>query len=641
MISQTLTNLLVGVTYQVTGSFFDVYSQYGGSSPDSFGAYVTAPDGNHQDTLGHVTAAKTPLGLRSFSFTFTATGTVATLSLYGEQNDVGASFGVDNLVLRAQNAPSYLSDFGASSVNLYIDNAGRETATVTNKPSLFPVYDTALVPFVRTADITNTTYGGSDSLTIISTGSTHDLNATLSTYQVPVDNLVAGKPVLYGAGLPNYNQSPTAETYFGGEAVLDPFTGQQLTYTCDSNAPDDASNPCVVRDLFSRDIVYDPFQVPLLHHDGDPMFHIAGDPIVHQRGDDTLYLGGEPVFDENGNQVFTGSDPFLHSADQGEIQDRRTTVYYLVQANGSAVPINAAIFNVPSITLPTGISMSTTLHVGDFVSGYTVKTGDQFSLTIYDGTKIYDIAVTVDADGTIHLTGLASTISHSVKVALVIATPAMHASSSGEQYYGDEAALAGQPVVDGSGQPERDSSGNVILYTSTLLSATIAETETHDFTGTGQKISLLAPPLAGHAVTVIVGSTNAWRGRLLVLILTISKTGLTVGATVTIGYTAAFATETKNESYFYEGTGQSIVLGSTPVTGQSVVLTIGGVLMTEGTDFTISGQTLHVLRNSPTLGRRHARDHLHRARAAQPRGGRPRRQPADAGHLRPGDLRGR
>ena len=112
-----------------------------------------------------------------------------------------------------------------------------------------------------------------------------------------------------------------------------------------------------MRDLFTGAVQTDPFGAVLLHSTGDPMLHYAGDPVVHQRGEDQLYLGGEPVFDENGNQVFTGSDPVPHSPDQAEITDRGQTVYDLVQADGTLVAINAPSFSVPSKTVAAGTTV--------------------------------------------------------------------------------------------------------------------------------------------------------------------------------------------------------------------------------------------------------------------------------------------
>ena len=79
-------------------------------------------------------------------------------------------------------------------------------------------------------------------------------------------------------------------------------------------------------------------------------------------------------------------------------------------------------------------------------------------------------------------------------------------------------------------------------------------------------------------------------------ILTITRTGLTAGATVTVGYTAGLETETKNESYSYvpsQGV-QSIILATTPIAGQAVTVTIGGVVLQAGVDFTVSGDTLEL-----------------------------------------------
>src|SRR5262249_36387708 len=195
-----------------------------------------------------------------------------------------------------------------------------------------------------------------------------------------------GLPILQGTGLPAYYLSPDAKTYFGGEPVLDPFSGMQLTYQ--------GGEP--VRDLFTGDVVTagdvvtDPFGAPLLHAAGDPMLHIQGEPVVHVRGEKQLYLGGEPVFDENGNPVYTGTAPFTHSADQGVIQDRGQTVYYLVQTDGSAVPIGNAVFNVPKQTFANGISTSTELVATTLAHHVIDTTQDQVSITVYDGTDIYN-----------------------------------------------------------------------------------------------------------------------------------------------------------------------------------------------------------------------------------------------------------
>src|SRR5262249_36554715 len=151
---------------------------------------------------------------------------------------------------------------------------------------------------------------------------------------------------------------------------------------------------------------------------------------VHVRGEAQVFLGGEPVFDEHGNQVFTGTDPFTHAPDQAQIDDRRQTVYVLVQSKTSKVAIDAPLFNAPSQTFANGIDASTTLNVAALTSGYTLTASDQVSVTLYDGTDIHNLVApsefTVDVANNQVLLKLA--IAHSVRLALVIATPATHAA---------------------------------------------------------------------------------------------------------------------------------------------------------------------------------------------------------------------
>ena len=200
---------------------------------------------------------------------------------------------------------------------------------------------------------------------------------TLGTVSIPVAQLCSNQPVYHGtmisganctSPVANYYAAPDAQTYFGGEPVLDPITGAQLTYT--HNDP--------VRDLFTGAILKDPFGNNVMHADGDPMLHIAGDPVVHQRGETVLYLGGEPVTDEQGNPVYTGSQRFTHDADQGVIYDRRQTVYALIDASGHPQAIDAAGYDAPAFAL-SGIQN------GTFVTlAYDVKTGVQVSVIVYD-----------------------------------------------------------------------------------------------------------------------------------------------------------------------------------------------------------------------------------------------------------------
>ena len=142
-ISQTLSSLLPGVTYTVSGWVVNVYSQYGDSNRPSFAASVT---GNVINPGVKLTELKS-IGTSSwtpFSLSFTANGTSATIPFAGETNGEDASYAVADISVVALNTKSFVADFGPGSVDLYIDLAGRQTSDNTGKPALFPVYATQL-----------------------------------------------------------------------------------------------------------------------------------------------------------------------------------------------------------------------------------------------------------------------------------------------------------------------------------------------------------------------------------------------------------------------------------------------------------------------------------------------------------------
>ncbi len=117
------------------------------------------------------------------------------------------------------------------------------------------------------------------------------MTGTVTATQIPILQLVNGQPVYDGGAL-----SPTAEYYFGGEPVVDPFTGQQLYYT--------GGQP--VLNLLTGRPEYGPDGQELLHKAGDPILHVAGDPVIHADGDPVVYLGGELVIQQNGSYVSDG-----------------------------------------------------------------------------------------------------------------------------------------------------------------------------------------------------------------------------------------------------------------------------------------------------------------------------------------------
>ncbi len=341
-ISQSLT-VNPGVQYQIGLYVTNVYPQYGGSSPNAFEVAVN----------GQVVATRTKAQANGWLYVTTywtagAGTTSATLSLIGEHGD-DSSFAVTDVSLQAQNTPAYVTDWAHGS-DLYIDGSGREVTTPTSHPSTVPVYATELTPFVRTADITASSLGGvalsgHDSLDIEAT-STSSATTTVESFTVPVDQLSAGQPVMYTVNSDGLRAAVpgTAQTYFGGEPVVDPLTGKQLYYS--------GGEP--VLDVFTGQPVKDPNGITLTHptctdtvnHVGcDPMLHIAGEPVVQARGSVVDYLGGEQVFDENGNPVYTGSQPFTYEAGTAEIVNRGQTVYELEQNDGSLVTIDATSFS--------------------------------------------------------------------------------------------------------------------------------------------------------------------------------------------------------------------------------------------------------------------------------------------------------
>ena len=158
--------------------------------------------------------------------------------------------------------------------------------------------------------------------------------------------------MLNSDGLPD-TYSPTAKTYFGGEPVLDPLTGQQLYYL--------GGEP--VLDIFTGQQVTDPNGTALTHPTCtdtvncvgcDPMLHIAGDPVVQaarQRRRLPRRRAGRTT--RTATRSTPAASPFTYSPGQAEIADRGQTVYELEQNDGSLVTINATNFTAPSFTLTT------------------------------------------------------------------------------------------------------------------------------------------------------------------------------------------------------------------------------------------------------------------------------------------------
>ncbi len=184
----------------------------------------------------------------------------------------------NNEVFTVSSNPVYLVNFTSGSP-LYRAADGYLTTTPTNTPFLIPVNRTEVVPWTA-LNITVVTEQGTNFITLDDLADSNNVIDTVTATEIPINQLKDGQPVYDGGAI-----SPTAQYYFGGEPVIDPFTGKQLYYT--------GGEP--VLNLLTRQPEYGPNGEPLLNKAGDPMLHIAGDPVVHSDGDTAVYLGRELV----------------------------------------------------------------------------------------------------------------------------------------------------------------------------------------------------------------------------------------------------------------------------------------------------------------------------------------------------------
>ena len=390
-------------------------------------------------------------GWITLTFDFLASAGSHTVAFAGERGGVDAAYEIDNVSVVALRVPKYVTDWANGNALLYIDTAGRRVTTNTGKPSLLPINQVALGNFTRVYDKI-VPGGGTDVLNIHSSGSgVGDLAVLMDTYRVPVDELAGGVPVLRatGAALPSYHLSPVRKTYFGGEPVLDPFTGQQLTYA--------GGEPVV--DLFTGQPVLDPFDNPVLHQAGDLMLHVAGEPVYHLRGEQQRWLGGEVVVDELGNPVYNNATtPFLHASGQAIVQNRRQVVYDLVDKNGDKKPADSALYEPRTLTASTGTPVAL---------GYNLAAGDKVFVTVYQGTRIENL-LSGEFTFTTGLTNDTLTITKSltgpVTIKVVIAVPAVHAAGDPKYYFGDDLVAEGDPITDSQGNLTFDNEGNVRVY---------------------------------------------------------------------------------------------------------------------------------------------------------------------------------
>ena len=279
------------------------------------------------------------------------------------------------------------------------------------------------------------------------------------------------------------NYPAESKAYFGGEPVIDPFTHQALLYkggepVVDVFQPRSAQYPNGVP-------ILDPFGNPVLHQTGDPVLHIVGDPVVAAVGDSQFALGGEPVLDESGTPVLNADGSlFTKIAGQGAIHDRRDTVYSVISAAGAPVILNTTTSYTPPLKTLASLNGPITIRLAqDLNLSYALKSGDLVSVTIEDGSDIFnlsssEVSFSVANDSITITPSAAHQIGHSVTAKFTIETPATYSGGEPVFYFGDEPIQVGQPVTDSQGNlvfdaqgvvlqtdaSRRDSKGNVKLH---------------------------------------------------------------------------------------------------------------------------------------------------------------------------------
>ena len=281
--------------------------------------------------------------------------------------------------------------------------------------------------------------------------------------------------------------------------------------------------------------------------------------MYHLNGDVQTFLGGELTFDENGNQVFNnpGHTPFLHGAGQAEIQNRLTVVYDLVDKTGVTVPEGTITFANGTKTyepvsftfaaLTSGLSWN--LHMNGFA--YNLGSSDQLGITVYDGTRIFNLVQGVDFT----VSGNVITLTHAVvtygpvTLKVTIATPSVHAAGDAKVYFGtvqsgDTAPivvstligrspylLIGDPVVDVSGNLVLDANtGLVKLYTAETIGNNLVESFTFVKTGSLTQTFTLKQAPNGF-IKVVVDGKELTTGQYTVNGLTVTVTLSTRPAT--------------------------------------------------------------------------------------------------------------
>src|SRR5262249_37279905 len=149
---------------------------------------------------------------------------------------------------------------------------------------------------------------------------------------------------------------------------------------------------------------------------------------------------------------------------------------------------------------------------------YTLGAEDLLSVTVYDGTTIYNLDASefTVAGGIVTLTGLnaAHATTRDVQLVLTVASPMFHSAADVKRYTGapTDYVVAGTPLLDAQGNLQFDKDGHLIVYTASQTVKTYVERFFYDpdsgtVSGSPQTIKLTTAPINSNVSIVIDGRT--------------------------------------------------------------------------------------------------------------------------------------
>ena len=183
------------------------------------------------------------------------------------------------------------------------ESSGSVYAT-KNTAAIMPVFESHLEPYYETVTATKPSTSGSDTLTILDTASTQSVDASIQSYQIPVDELYSGGTFRRRRAGAEHRSHPGERNGDGNRRVLlRRRAGHRPAHRC-CRSPSSAASRCSIRS---------PARSSTGRTASSPSRPARSsttprcDPVVEQRGANVEALGGEQVVDANGNNVYTGS----------------------------------------------------------------------------------------------------------------------------------------------------------------------------------------------------------------------------------------------------------------------------------------------------------------------------------------------